>query len=178
MTRLPALRARLAIMLLCGNAPLCFAAAQNSGADTALQTLLNGSANGEPFSLSATDREQPVGGEIRIGKRRFTITQVSRHGLIGAQRSASSEEPNAPFAEYAVFSSSFSPQTATGQPWVAAQTFHNCDQPYNSFLAIYHVAGSDAALSLKDGPFADLTASANASDNSITYCFVSSPPAE
>ncbi len=120
------------------------------------------------FSLSGESREDVVGGEIRFGDSRFNITHVSVHRLVGAESANDSDE------SFAVFSSSYTAQTATGTPWVAGDTYIQCDEEYNSFLAIYKVRGEDAEK-LPDPPFRQLTESTDHSDTSIVYCFVSAP---
>jgi len=76
--------------------------------------------------------------------------------------------------EFAVFSSSYTEQTATGQPWIAGDSYLQCEQEYNSFLAIYRVHPDKAKL-LPEPPFGNLTDSTEHSDESVVYCFVSGP---
>ena len=54
-------------------------------------------------------------------------------------------------------SSSFSDQSATGKPWVAAESAHGCDEPYNSFVAMYRVEGEEALVALGPIPYGILT---------------------
>ena len=131
--------------------------------------------NGElvEFSLSAEDRHKIKGGEIRMGDRVFRVTNESRLGLIGAVRPADSDRSA---TEYAVFSSSFSEQTAAGQPWVKADRYRNCDRSYNSFLAIYRVEGREALAGLGPTPYPVLVDDPEKSDHSEVYCFLSRPP--
>ena len=75
--------------------------------------------------------------------------------------------------EYVILSSSLSPVTASGQPWVASEKYFACDQQYNSFLARYQV--SDGAGSLPEVPFKQLADSISESDSSAVFCFVSAP---
>lgn len=127
------------------------------------------------FHLTGENRDQVIGGTIELGTRSFTITRVSRTGLIGARR-AGTGEGGVPFAEYAVFSSSFSMQTAVGQPWAAARSYVGCETPYNSFLAVYHVDEEKAIVALGPEPYPDLMEDASRSTGSSVYCFVSMPP--
>lgn len=123
------------------------------------------------FSLSAESRENLVGGEIKLGDKQFVIRKVSAHQLIGAERMLAKS------AEFAIFSSSYSEQTATGEPWVQAEIKLGCDKPYNSFLALYTV--SDPMKIERNGalPFAQLVASLEHSDSSLLFCFIAKPPA-
>jgi hypothetical protein len=124
------------------------------------------------FILSGEDRQNVIGGVIILGDKKFTITHISRLGTIGARHDSGDSR------EFAVFSSSFSEQTATGQPWVVSKRYIGCDQPYNSFLALYQVKNQDTTLqSLTDIPYADLTDNIAKSSMSEVYCFVSRPPA-
>ena len=130
------------------------------------------------FFLSGESRQEIIGGEIKLGERAFTIDKVSQRGLIGASRSGpNSDGTPGRYAEFAVFSSSFSEQTATGQPWAAGKVYVNCDQTYNSFLAIYRLNDSSAVAGLKQSPYPVLLEDIEKSDDSIVYCFNSKPPA-
>lgn len=134
--------------------------------------LLQGHASDEnnqqlAFSLSANSRSDVVGGHIVLGDARFEITAVSVHNLIGAKREYAGK------TEYVIFSSSFSPDTATGQPWVVSQQYLACDQQYNSFLARYQLASAEAAA--LESPYRQLAESAEISEQSVVYCFISSP---
>ena len=71
-------------------------------------------------------------GSIVLGDRRYEISQVSRHGLVGARWFATE---GGRYAEFLVFSSSYSDQTAVGTPWVAAREVSRCNEPYNAFVA-------------------------------------------
>jgi hypothetical protein len=125
------------------------------------------------FSLSAANREKVVGGEIRLDDRSFQVTGESRLGLIGAKRTLEGDSPS---GEFVVFSSSFSEQTAVGQPWVKAEHYRNCDQRYNSFLAIYRIEDPTRALELGETPYPILVDDLGKSDHSEVFCFVSKPP--
>ena len=56
-----------------------------------------------------------------------------------------------------MFSSSFSEQSATGKPWVAAESAHGCDEPYNSFVAMYRVEGEETLIALGPIPYGTLS---------------------
>ena len=127
------------------------------------------------FRLSGESREDVVGGVIELGPNRFEITRVSRAGLIGASR-FDIDASNAPFGEFAVLSSSFSLQTAIGQPWVVGRRYSGCDIPYNAFLAIYRVEGERAMGNLGGVPYPSLVEDLASSQRSRVYCFVSVPP--
>lgn len=124
-----------------------------------------------PFVLSGPSREDIIGGEIRFGEQVFTIEKQSRRGVIGARRAVESA------SEFAVFSSSFSAQTATGQPRIAGQQFFNCEQPYNSYLAIYRFDDPAAVTALGETPYPRLLEDAGQSSKATVYCFYSQPPA-
>jgi hypothetical protein len=145
-----------------------------AGASALAEDLLQGTiglADGQQlaFTLSGESRENVIGGTLRLGEQSFTIDRMSRLGLIGARRSGA--------GEFAVFSSSFSEQTARGQPWVAGKRYLNCDQPYNSFLAVYRVEGTAALEKLGSTPYPALTEDGSKSTDSTVYCFMSRPPA-
>lgn len=128
------------------------------------------------FSLTGEDRENVMGGDISLGERVFKIGKVSRLGSIGAARLVVDQSEGKRHGEFVTFSSSFSVQTATGQPWVAAQRYVNCDSPYNSFLALYKVVGAEALEALGPVPYSVLNEDAGAADQSTVYCFMSNPP--
>ena len=130
------------------------------------------------FLLTGENRQDVIGGEIKLGERAFTIDKVSRQGMIGASRSSlHSDDTPGHYVEFAVFSSSFSAQTATGQPWVAGKIYVNCEQEYNSFLAIYRLNDSGAVADFDKSPYPVLLENIENSDDSIVYCFNSKPPA-
>ena len=129
------------------------------------------------FRLTGENRDDVVGGSIVLDARTFTIDRVSVTGLIGASREGSGDD-NTRFAEFAVFSSSFTEQTAIGQPWISARSHSGCDFPYNSFLAIYRVEGENAVAGLGPAPYARLTDDVTSSQSSHVYCFVSTPPVD
>ena len=128
------------------------------------------------FTLSGEDSRNVIGGEIKLDETSYEITKISRKGVIGATRTATAlDGDSANTMQFAIFSSSFSPQTATGEPHIASQEFINCEQAYNSYLAVYNVnkARVDA---LGDIPYPTLLKDLNSSDGSIVYCFYSQPP--
>lgn len=124
------------------------------------------------FSLQGENRSEVVGGTIVLGKRQFEVQKVSVHQLVGARRLQGG------VFEYAVFSSSYSDQSATGEPWVVAQSKLGCERPYNSFLSLYTVASIDKQNLLDTVPYAQLVESLSFSDSSVLYCFTSRPPEE
>jgi hypothetical protein len=144
------------------------------GVNTQGAELLQGKVSDDPdglsFQLSGESRKDIIGGVITLGDRTFTITHVSRLGTIGARQDGDNR------SEFAVFSSSFSEQTATGQPWVASLRYNGCEQPYNSFLALYRVIGESALQALGEVPYRDLTDDVAHSTESEVYCFISRPP--
>ncbi len=127
------------------------------------------------FELAAPSRTHPIGGTIRLGERNWTIRKVSVHHLIGASATASPQQRQGGF-NHAVFSSSFSEQTAVGKPWVASLKYVRCDQAYNSFLAVYASETADKALSKGEFLYAQLTEDLASSSDSVVYCFYSKPP--
>lgn len=123
------------------------------------------------FVLDGDDRAHVVGGLIKLGNQSWKIIKTSVHNLIGASGETGADGS----VQHVVFSSSFSKQTATGQPWVAAGQYLGCNQPYNSFLAVYTVSDQAKLAQLDTLPFARLTDSLEASDKSVVYCFFSTP---
>lgn len=161
------MRINTQIRSLLATVMICFGGSLSLYADV----LLVGEAIGDgdtrlSFSLSGNSRTDVVGGTIELGDAMFEITHVSVHNLIGGKREHEGK------TEYVIFSSSFSPVTASGEPWVASAKYIACDQQYNSFLAHYEV---DSAGSLPEIPFKQLAESLDESDDSIVYCFVSAP---
>ncbi len=128
------------------------------------------------FSLFGESRNNLDGGHMRMGERVFREMRVSRLGLIGAKRLTRGTAGEIEYGEFAVFSSSFSEQTAVGQPWVAALTHIGCDTAYNAFLAVYRVEGEAAVEALGDIPYPTLTERNDASRASTVYCFMAKPP--
>ena len=129
------------------------------------------------FRLDGESREEVVGGRILLGDAEYTIARVSRLSLIGAHRLGGGEgEDVKRHAEYLVFSSSFSQQSATGTPWVAAKSAHGCDDTYNSFVAIYRVEGEEALIALGPIPYGVLTEDISRTKDSRVLCFMARPP--
>lgn len=128
------------------------------------------------FRLDGESREKVVGGRILLGDGEYTIARVSRLGLIGAHRlGGGGDTGEERHVEYLVFSSSFSEQSATGKPWVAAESAHGCDEPYNSFVAIYRVEGEEALVALGPIPYGTLTEDVSHTADSRVLCFMARP---
>ena len=125
----------------------------------------------EPFELLGENRGNVVGGGIRLGGQTFVVKKMSVHNLLGAMRTAGET------IEFAVFSSSYSEQTAMGEPWVVAKKKHGCDKPYNSFLSVYTISSAENKKNVTDVPYAKLVESLSESDDSVLYCFMARPPA-
>jgi hypothetical protein len=126
------------------------------------------------FSVSGTSREDIIGGQIKLGEHAYSITKQSRLGLIGGHRPLTDLGPNG--VEYALFSSSFSAQTAVGNPWVSAQDYRHCEQPYNAFLAVYQVKDSTALTPLGPIPYPLLAEGKGEPEKAVVYCFYAEPP--
>jgi len=120
------------------------------------------------FSLNGRSREDVIGGSIVFGDQQFEITNVSDKNLVGAKLSQGEK------AHLVLFSSSYSRVTSTGKPWATGTDHHGCDQPYNSFLAVYEVATSDLA-ELPDPPYWHLGEDASLASGASVYCFLSQP---
>ena len=150
--------------------------------EAASKELLSGTApDGEggtlAFRLDAESRREVVGGRIVLGHAEFTISRMSRLGLIGAHRMGGAESSGGErHGEFLVFSSSFSEQSATGTPWVAARAAHGCDTPYNSFLALYRIEGEEALIALGPSPYGVLAEDLSRSQHSQVLCFTARPP--
>ena len=128
------------------------------------------------FRLEGESREEVVGGRILLGKSEYAISRVSRLGLIGAHRLGESENAGGEhYVKFLVFSSSFSGQSATGSPWVAAQIAHGCQTPYNSFAALYRIEGEEALTALGPSPYGVLTEDLTQSQHSRVLCFMARP---
>ncbi len=127
-----------------------------------------------PFEVTGEDRENIVGGKVKLGDAVFTIAKQSRLGLIGAARFSKAEGRE--FGEYAILSSSFSAMTAVGDPWVKARSYVGCDKDYNTFVAIYRVYGVDRVNKLGSTPYGKFTDDLEAADESVVYCLYSAPP--
>ena len=169
-------RASRSIGALVASALLLFAGA------TAAAELLIGAApdsgnSAAAFRLEGENRDDVVGGRIVLGGIEYEISRVSRLGLIGARRFVRGDDGGRqPYAEFLVLSSSFSEQTAVGQPWLAAREAYGCDRPYNTFLALYRVEGEGAVKSLGPIPYPDLADDLSRSQHSRVSCFMARPP--
>ena len=128
------------------------------------------------FGLEAEDREAVVGGRILLGETAYEISRLSRLGLIGARRFVPGGDTQEPYAEFLVLSSSFGEQTAVGRPWVAARESHGCEEPYNTFLALYRVEGEAAVEALGPIPYPELAENLSRSHDSRVFCFIARPP--
>ena len=163
----------------CLHGALVIALALVPAANAVAKELLRGATratDGAPleFTISGTSRKDVIGGAITLGEHSYEITKVSRHGLIGAHRFVA--DGNQKYAEFAVFSSSYTDLTGVGTPWVAALVAHGCDEPYNSFLALYRVDGQEQVEKLGPTPYPQLVEDATLSRNSRVYCFIGKPP--
>ena len=140
-------------------------------------TMPDGEGGSIAFRLEAESREDVVGGRIYLGGAEYTIARMSRLGLIGAHRlGGGGDTGEVRHAEYLVFSSSFSEQSATGTPWVAAESVHGCDEHYNSFVAKYRVEGEEALIALGPIPYGTLTEDISSTSDSRVHCFTARPP--
>ncbi len=128
------------------------------------------------FELEAESRKDVVGGRILLGETGYEISRVSRLGLIGARRFVVAGDAHEPYAEFLVLSSSFSDQTAVGKPWVAAREAHGCEEPYNTFVALYRVEGDAAVKALGPIPYPELVENLSRSRDSRVFCFLARPP--
>ena len=139
-------------------------------------TIPTGDGSAVAFRLDAESRDDVIGGRILLGEAEYEISRVSRLGLIGARRFMGSDDAESRYAEFLVLSSSFSEQTAVGMPWVAAHESYGCDQPYNTFLALYRVEGEAAVKALGPVPYPDLAENRSLSRRSRVSCFMARPP--
>lgn len=129
------------------------------------------------FRLEADDRQELVGGRIFLGEFEYRISKVSRLGLVGARRFVTGEDGGVGrYAEFLVFSSSYSEQTAVGTPWLAARETYGCDRPYNSYYGFYRVEGESAVKALGPIPYPDLAEDPSRSQHSHVACFMARPP--
>ena len=129
------------------------------------------------FRFEAENRRDVVGGHIVLGEIEYEISRVSQLGLIGARRFVGSGDAGQErYAEFLVFSSSFSEQTAVGKPWIAAREAYGCDEPYNTYLAFYRVEGEAAVKSLGPIPYPALAEDHSLSQRSRVLCFMARPP--
>ena len=147
-----------------------------ASAELLVGAMPGGNGTSIAFGLEAEDREAVVGGRILLGETAYDISRVSRLGLIGARRFVSGGDAQEPYAEFLVLSSSFGEQTAVGKPWVAARDSHGCEEPYNTFLALYRVEGEAAVKALGPIPYPELAENLPRSHDSRVFCFIARPP--
>lgn len=171
MAREPRIHPR-ALLLAFGMA--CATPTTALGVDLILGSLIDEQSRTVAFKLSGDSQAQLIGGFVSLNERRYRILGESRRGLIGASRLDGQElaEENR-VGEYLVFSSSYSEQTATGDPWVVSKRYVGCDTPYNSFVALYRVLGQATITRLGNKPFGDLTEGKTKAKDASVYCFMS-----
>ena len=155
---------------------LVFLAGVAAAAELLVGTMSDGNGAEIGFGLEAEDRQAIVGGSILLGETAYEISRVSRRGLIGARRFVSGSDAQGPYAEFLVLSSSFGEQTAVGKPWVAAREPHGCEEPYNTYLALYRVEGEAAVKALGPIPYPKLAENLSRSQESRVFCFIARPP--
>lgn len=128
------------------------------------------------FRLEAENRQELVGGRIFLGELEYEISRVSRLGLIGARRFVADDDGQGRYAEFLVFASSYSEQTAVGRPWLAARKAYGCDSPYNTYYGFYRVQGEAGVKALGPIPYPDLAENLSLSQHSHVACFMARPP--
>ena len=156
-----------ALMLLSGVA---------AAAELLVGTMPGGNGSETAFRLEAEDRDSVTGGRVLLGEIEYEISRVSRLGLIGARRFVTGSGGQEHYAEFLVFSSSFSEQTAVGEPWIAAREAYGCEEPYNTYLALYRVEGEAAVKALGPIPYPALAEDPSLSQRSRVSCFMARPP--
>ena len=148
-----------------------------SAAELLVGTAPDGGGSEVGFRLEAENRRDVVGGRIFLGESVYEISKVSRLGLVGARRFVTGGDSGPErYAEFLVFSSSYSEQTAVGKPWLAAREAHGCDKPYNTYLGLYRVEGEAAVMALGPIPYPDLVEDVSRSHHSHVACFMAHPP--
>ena len=147
-----------------------------AAAELLVGTVPGGNGTTVDFRLEAEDREAVVGGRVLLGETAYEISRLSRLGLIGARRFVRGGDTHESYAEFLVLSSSFGEQTAVGRPWLAARESHGCEEPYNTFLALYRVEGEAAVKALGPIPYPELAENLSRSHDSRVFCFVARPP--
>ena len=147
-----------------------------AAADLLVGTVPNPDGPGLAFRLEAESRRDVVGGSIFLGGSAYEISKTSRLGLFGARRFVDGGAGQERHAEFLVFSSSFSEQTAVGKPWLAAREAYGCDEPYNTYLALYRVEGEAAVKALGPIPYPKLAEEPSRSQESRVFCFMARPP--
>ena len=155
---------------------LVLATGAAAAAELLVGTMPDGNGAEIGFGLEAENREEVVGGRILLGETGYEISRVSRLGLIGARRFVSGGDAREPYAEFLVLSSSFSDETAVGRPWPAARDTYGCEEPYNTFVALYRVEGDAAVKALGPIPYPELVENLSRSHDSQVFCFIARPP--
>ena len=128
------------------------------------------------FRLEAENRQDLEGGRIFLGESEYEISKVSRLGLIGARRFVADDDGRGRYAEFLVFASSYSEQTAVGRPWLAAHEAYGCDSPYNTYYGFYRVEGEAGVKALGPIPYPELAEDPSLSQHSHVACFMARPP--
>ena len=128
------------------------------------------------FRLEAENRQDLVGGRIFLGELEYEISRVSRLGLVGARRFVAGDDGRGRYAEFLVFASSYSEQTAVGRPWLAAREAYGCDSPYNTYYGFYRVEGEAGVKALGPIPYPDLVENLSLAQHSLVACFMARPP--
>ena len=165
----------------CARALAAGAAMWVTGAAPAADLLVGAAPDGSgsvvEFRLEADNRNDLVGGHIFLGEFGYEISRVSRLGLVGARRFVTDTgDGGRRFAEFLVFASSYSEQTAVGKPWIAARDAYGCDRPYNTYFGFYRVEGETAVKALGPIPYPDLAEDLSRSHHSHVSCFLARPP--
>lgn len=151
--------------------------ASAAAAELLVGTAPDGGGSQVRFRLEAENRQDLVGGRIILGELEYEISRVSRLGLVGARRFAiDAGDGRKRYAEFLVFSSSYSEQTAVGKPWLAARDAYGCDRPYNTYFGFYRIEGETAVKSLGPIPYPDLAEDLSRSHHSHVSCFMARPP--
>ena len=164
----------------CVGALVASVASLLAGAAPAAELLVGTAPDGDDsaveFRLEAENRKDLVGGRIFLGESEYEISRVSRLGLVGARRFVTGAGGQGRHAEFLVFASSYSEQTAVGKPLLAARAVYGCDRPYNTYLGFYRVEGEKAVKSLGPIPYPDLVEDLSHSHHSHVSCFMAHPP--
>ena len=165
----------------CARALIASAGLVVAGAAPAAELLVGAAPDGAgsvvEFRLEAENRNDLVGGRIFLGESEYEISRVSRLGLVGARRFViGAGDGGERYAEFLVFASAFSEQTAVGTPWIAARDAHGCDRPYNTYFGLYRIEGETAVKTLGPVPYPDLAEDLSRSHHSHVSCFMARPP--
>lgn len=152
-------------------------ASASQAAELLVGTAPDGGGSEVGFRLEAENRRDLVGGRIFLGDFVYEISRVSRLGLVGARRFVIGDDTGqGRYAEFVVFASSYSEQTAVGKPWIATREAYGCDRPYNTYLGLYRVEGEAAVKALGPIPYPDLAENVSRSQHSHVACFMAFPP--